>query len=167
MDRIKPIITDQDLEKIFKTGVELGSFNKAIHTLIKAGEINNYCVSVYEKKLNQLSAYKDLRLLKKTRRQNTGKLALMLRKKGIEYKRIGKILKVGSADAFYLVNKGKRNEYKTIGGVHKRIYTPAEQAKKSEKLVSDWNKYNIENRFPTDETIKAFEFLNLTPPERL
>ena len=159
----KPIITEQDLDKVFNLGVHLGSFDKAIKELIKAGEIKEYCTGVYYSRIKKRSTYKQIILRKKAIKKNNEKLAFILNKKGRNYSQIAKILKIPRIQAFYLVNSEKREEYKTTIRETKNTRTK----KEARKLVNYWNEYNIENRFPTDETIQAFELLNLTPPERL
>jgi len=159
----KPIITDQDLTKIIDLGIKLNSLDKAIKILKKTNEIGDYCTDVYYRRIKKVPRYIDHVIRKKGFRKNTQKLAFILNKKGLEYSEIASILKIPRIQAFYLVNPGKKKEYKETVKETKQVRTK----KAAEKLVDDWNKYNIENRFPTDETIKAFEFLNLTPPERL
>jgi len=156
-------IKTEDLDKVFNLGVSLGSFDKAIRQLIAAGEVKEYSIGVYYCRIKKRTAYQQIILRKKAIKKNNEKLAFILNKKGKDYTQIAKILKIARIQAFYLVNSEKREEYKKTIRETKNTCTK----KAAEKLVDDWNKYNIENRFPTDETIQAFEFLNLTPPERL
>ena len=155
-------ITEQDLEIIIDSCIELNSLNKAIYTLIKQGRIKDYCTDVYFRRINKNPRYKKYMNRKKEVKKNMEKLAFIFRKKGYSYLKIAKIFNLKPNRAFYLANPGKPKQYENIDKQIKQM-----QRKQALKLVDDWNKYNIENRFPTDETIKAFEFLNLTPPKRL
>ena len=159
----KANVTDQDLTKVLDLAIKINSLNKAIKTLKKTGEIKDYCTDVYYRRINKVPRYIKHVTRKKGFKKNTQKLAFMLNKKGHEYSEIASILKIPRIQAFYLVNPGKPKEYKETVKETKHVRTK----RSALKLVDDWNKYNIENRFPTDETIKAFEFLNLTPPKRL
>jgi hypothetical protein len=149
---------DADLDKILTLGIELNSMNKAIKQLLNNGKIKENTISSYYYRIQGYQKYKDYSTEKKDRLKNKFRLAKMMYKKGMTYEQIGKRFNINFTGAFYLVNPEKRNERLKKSEREKRI---------AQDIVNYWNKHNIENRFPTDETIKAFEKLNLTPPERL
>ena len=154
-------IKEHDLEVIMDLCIELNSLNKAISLLIKQGSIKDYCTDVYFRRINKNPRYERYMSRKKEVKKNMEKLAFMFRKKGYSYSKIAKMFNLAPNRAFYLANPGKPKQYKNIDKQVKQV-----QRKQALKLVDDWNEYNIENRFPTDETIQAFEYLNLTPPAR-
>lgn len=158
----KERITDKEINQVLKLGIELRSIRKATLILIKEGKISKYCTDAYFYRISEMPEYKEWLELKKAIRVNNSKLAFVMGKKNYPIRRIAKALNIDKAAAYYLVNPDKRTNYKK--NVEKRI--EVKTRKKALALVDDWNKYNIENRYPTDETIKAFEFLNLTPPGR-
>jgi hypothetical protein len=151
-------IKEEYINKIVEKTLEVGSMYGAINVLRESNEIDkNISYSVYEKHASLVNRIIEFKRENKAKRDAVLKKVLELTDEGYKYFEISKALNVSKSVVWGMVHRRK-------GEAISRRFKERKQAK---SLIESWYKYSSPKSVLTNETIKAFELLNLTTPKRL
>ena len=148
-------INENDYDLIMKKAIQLNSATKAIKELRDKKLINTGVSDSFHKRiLVKREDYKDWIKGRKLKSDQLKDKIKELSFNGSSILEIQKELGLSQSFVWDTLNRNRKLRKKRM-------------LVKAKELVNNWNKYSTINSIMSQQTIQAFEYLNLTPPERL